>query len=281
MGGPCSSGFAALSPPPLQQPLWVLVPPCSCPQVNDLALAGDVLVSCSSDRTLRVWQPDSPGKQPRSSTPASIWVGGLNPATPGGERRLAAQSRVRLPALRCFFASLAARPVPRPHRLPTPPPAVLVGGAEPALGCLTGHSDYVTSLAASSDGARLASGGLRGEVLLWDLARLQAVMAGAAQAGSRRPLRSVSHLGMLPCWPGPAHARRAALANAPATLCGCSTVCLLSGRASCGAPRLIVPYTPACSTQIHSVARAHTLRRSSPTAPPQQRPPETRSMPWP
>lgn len=79
--------------------------------VNDLALVGDVLVSCSSDKTLRVWQPGSP---------------------------------------------------------------------EPALGCLTGHSDFVTSLAASASGGMLASAGLRGEVLLWDLAALRQVMAGSA-----------------------------------------------------------------------------------------------------
>ncbi|KAI3432393.1 hypothetical protein D9Q98_003949 [Chlorella vulgaris] len=80
--------------------------------VNGLALAGDVLVSCSSDKTLRVWQPDSP---------------------------------------------------------------------EPALGCLQGHSDYVTALAACADGSVLASGGLRGEVLLWDLATLRGIMAGSTQ----------------------------------------------------------------------------------------------------
>ncbi|KAL4423890.1 hypothetical protein ABPG75_001191 [Micractinium tetrahymenae] len=80
--------------------------------VNDLALVGDVLVSCSSDKTLRVWQPDLP---------------------------------------------------------------------DPALGCLTGHTDYVTGLAASQSGSMLASGGLRGEVLLWDLAGLRQVMSGAVQ----------------------------------------------------------------------------------------------------
>lgn len=79
--------------------------------VNDLVLLGDVLVSCSSDKTLRVWQPNAP---------------------------------------------------------------------EPALGCLTGHNDYVTSLAASTTGNVLASGGLRGEVLLWDLAGLRKVMSGGA-----------------------------------------------------------------------------------------------------
>lgn len=51
---------------------------------------------------------------------------------------------------------------------------------EGCLGCLTGHSDYVTGLAASASGAQLASGGLRGEVLLWDLERLRAIMAGTA-----------------------------------------------------------------------------------------------------
>ncbi|PSC73533.1 WD repeat-containing 48 [Micractinium conductrix] len=81
--------------------------------VNDLALVGDVLVSCSSDKTLRVWQPNSP---------------------------------------------------------------------EPALGCLTGHSDYVTGLAASASGSMMASAGLRGEVLLWDLAALRRVMVGDASS---------------------------------------------------------------------------------------------------
>lgn len=52
--------------------------------------------------------------------------------------------------------------------------------AEPALGCLTGHSDYVTGLAASASTNMLASGGLRGEVLLWDLAALRRVMEGSA-----------------------------------------------------------------------------------------------------
>lgn len=77
--------------------------------VNDLALVGEFLVSCSADKTLRVWQPDSP---------------------------------------------------------------------DPALGCLTGHTDYVTGLAASQSGSMLASGGLQGEVLLWDIAGLRQVMSG-------------------------------------------------------------------------------------------------------
>lgn len=59
-----------------------------------------------------------------------------------------------------------------PHSLP------LLLPADPALGCLTGHTDYVTGLAASQSGSMLASGGLRGEVLLWDLAGLRQVMSG-------------------------------------------------------------------------------------------------------
>ena len=56
--------------------------------------------------------------------------------------------------------------------------------AEPALGCLTGHSDYVTSLAASATGSTLASGGLRGEVLLWDLTALRRLMTTGAAVGA-------------------------------------------------------------------------------------------------
>jgi hypothetical protein len=33
--------------------------------VNDLALVNDVLVSCSSDKTLRLWNPNSPGQHHR------------------------------------------------------------------------------------------------------------------------------------------------------------------------------------------------------------------------
>ena len=61
--------------------------------------------------------------------------------------------------------------------------------AEPALGCLTGHSDYVTSLAASATGSTLASGSLRGEVLLWDLTALRRIMTtGAAVGAAAAPL---------------------------------------------------------------------------------------------
>jgi hypothetical protein len=179
-------------PPPRLQRRGGCPFPTPVPQVNDLALAGDVLVSCSSDRTLRVWQPDSPGQQRRrnTATPASapavrrpaatLPLGGMGArragwrsARPGG-----------CPACAAWLGT-PAQPLRRPT-LPLAQPLSCVWSTEPALGCLSGHSDFVTSVAASNDGARLASGGLRGEVLLWDLARLRAVMAGAAQAGGRR-----------------------------------------------------------------------------------------------
>lgn len=68
---------------------------------------------------------------------------------------------------------------PRQQCLTTRPPT-----AGPALGCLTGHADYVTGVAASSASGTLASGGLRGEVLLWDLEALRNVMTGAAPDSS-------------------------------------------------------------------------------------------------
>lgn len=66
---------------------------------------------------------------------------------------------------------------------PPPPPP------DPALGCLTGHSDYVTGLAGSASSGMLASGGLRGEVLLWDLQKLQQVMAGNVPVSGIRAVR--------------------------------------------------------------------------------------------
>lgn len=48
-------------------------------------------------------------------------------------------------------------------------------GAGRSDACLCGHTDYVTSLAASVSRPALASGGLRGEVFLWDLSALGAL----------------------------------------------------------------------------------------------------------
>lgn len=68
----------------------------------------------------------------------------------------------------------------RARRWPSNSATPLAHLAGPALGCLTGHSDYVTGVAASAASGTLASGGLRGEVLLWDLEALRRVMTGAA-----------------------------------------------------------------------------------------------------
>jgi WD40 repeat protein len=157
-------------------------------QVNDLALSGEVLISCSNDRTLRVWQADSPGQHSMHSTKGADgfpwllfalqrWAGvALAPcyALAGAQKlgtacfAAACTGRCPMPTLICSWLT----PAPR---FPLPPLA------DAALGCLRGHSDYVTCLAAASGGTTLASGGLRGEVLLWDLAALRAVIAGGAQ----------------------------------------------------------------------------------------------------
>ena len=117
-----------------------------------MALAGDVLASCSNDQTLRVWQPYSPGA-------------------------LLAHAARCCPAAQLRHVNLCAAPLPPPPCLPP---------ADAALGCLRGHTDYVTCLAAAPGGAWLASGGLRGEVLLWDLAALRAVIAGGVPVRSQR-----------------------------------------------------------------------------------------------
>lgn len=52
--------------------------------------------------------------------------------------------------------------------------------APPAGRCvatLRSHSDYVTCMAASPAAGLLASGGLQGEVLLWDIGALRQVLA--------------------------------------------------------------------------------------------------------
>lgn len=93
--------------------------PClgPCPQVNDLVLAGDVLVSCSNDRTLRVWQPDSPGalcSSRRAPVPAALAL----PAAAWGKGLVAA----RLWALAVLPTAAAAPATARrsgaglPHR---------------------------------------------------------------------------------------------------------------------------------------------------------------------
>ena len=84
-----------------------------------------------------------------------------------------------MPGRLCLWVHLPPSPSALPLRRPP---------AGPSLGCLAGHGDTVTSLAASAaasgGGGVLASGGLQGEVLLWDLAALRVVMAaGGAQVG--------------------------------------------------------------------------------------------------
>jgi WD repeat-containing protein 48 len=82
--------------------------------VNDLVLLGDTLVSCSSDKTVNLWQASSPGD--------------------------------------CLVS-------------------------------FQQHADYVTCLAAATQRGWVASGGLRGEIFLWDLAAASAV--GKAGNNSR------------------------------------------------------------------------------------------------
>lgn len=89
--------------------------------VNDLALLGDTLVSCSSDQTLKVWQAMGTGQ---------------------------------------------------------------------CAATLKSHSDYVTCMATSSSAGLLASGGLRGEVMLWDMAILQQVLGSQQQHSHFAPTKA-------------------------------------------------------------------------------------------
>ena len=57
------------------------------------------------------------------------------------------------------------------------PRSPVVGSS--ALGVLSGHSDYVTCLSAAPASGLLASGGLRGEALLWDMQTLQQILGGS------------------------------------------------------------------------------------------------------
>lgn len=54
--------------------------------------------------------------------------------------------------------------------------AVLRPTAGRCIATLRSHTDYVTCLAASPSAGMLASGGLRGEVMLWDINTLNQVL---------------------------------------------------------------------------------------------------------
>ncbi len=63
------------------------------------------------------------------------------------------------------------------YNSPTAPPCLTcMPSGNGCYASLAGHVDYVTSLAASAAGDRLASGGLRGQVLLWDMNVLHQVL---------------------------------------------------------------------------------------------------------
>ena len=81
--------------------------------VNGVAVSGNTLISCSNDRTVRLW--------------------------------------------RAFDGSTGAGPGPG-------------SASSPLLATLADHSDYVMSVCAAAEAPRFASAGLRGEVMLWDLA---------------------------------------------------------------------------------------------------------------
>jgi WD repeat-containing protein 48 len=108
--------------------------------VNDivsLQQQNELLVSCSSDKTLRVWSTAVEYSEYADDT-------NDNAAVPS---RLATRSTARSAMYRHASSS---NPV-----------------STRSLACLMGHSDYVTSLSAA--GQLVVSGGLGGEVFLWDL----------------------------------------------------------------------------------------------------------------
>lgn len=156
-------------------------------------------------------------------------------------------------------------------QFPTPclPPPILL--ADPALGCLTGHTDYVTGLAASQSGSMLASGGLQGEVLLWDIAGLRQVMSGTVPVSghSGQALRPATLQVLLPCL----------------VCCCCLQVGVLLIEASFlsqGAwwctQHLLHMLSPALRQHLHQVPCV-LIRRTKSMEPPLQRSQSTRCMP--
>ena len=134
-----------LSPPPQQlQPRLVATYDGHVDWVNDIALLRGLLVSASSDCTLRVWTP--------GAAAAATAADGSSGGGAGGRS----------------------------------------GGSTPALhaaqACLPGHRDSITCLAAAEGAGLLASAGLRGDVLLWDVARLQQVGGSWMAGGTHLPL---------------------------------------------------------------------------------------------
>lgn len=65
------------------------------------------------------------------------------------------------------------------------------------LGCLTGHGDYITSIAVSASSKLLASAGLRSELFIWDVEKLAAIGRVDGLSGSLYSLAADSRGGVL------------------------------------------------------------------------------------
>lgn len=122
--------------------------------VNDVLLFRDRLVSCSSDRTVKIWQTGEEGEGEAAGR-----VGGGRSST---ALRALAQASSKADSSRAWRAG---RRVSQSLRCTLAPCCC----AARCLHTVQHHCDYVTCLAASEAAGRLVSAGLRSEVITYDM----------------------------------------------------------------------------------------------------------------
>ncbi|HEX4794446.1 MAG TPA: protein kinase, partial [Humisphaera sp.] len=144
--------------------------------VNSLTFTPDgKLLSCSADRTIKVWDPTSDPQVQTIVSPSGAYT---SPAVLAASGKLLAYSQSSTTTLTGVIRSITLVDVGSDRRPPTTNDdalsqlgrALFRGGAGPNDRTLAGNPGGTISLAFSSDGNRLASGGRNGEVKTWDVA---------------------------------------------------------------------------------------------------------------